>query len=240
MRLRHWSSALTLVVCLFSPFAAFSQTPTVSSLTLSQSSVSSGDGVLGVVSLSGPAPTGGAPVALASSDRSAATVPATITVPAGATAAGFTVRALTVAVAEAVTVTAVYNATNHTAPLDVTPSPTLSGLTLAAPSALSATTVTATVRLNAPAPAGGAAVALTSSDTGVATVPASITVAFNATTATFTVTAKTVVSASSAAITATRNGVSRQVSVRVTPTVAAALLSLNPVSVVSAGHRRPP
>jgi hypothetical protein len=67
---------------------------------------------------------------------------------------------------------------------------------------------TATVRLNGPAPAGGAVVTLSSSATAAASVPSSVTVAANATTATFTVTSYAVTATTSAAISATYNATS--------------------------------
>ncbi|MGO9270375.1 MAG: choice-of-anchor D domain-containing protein [Terriglobia bacterium] len=65
---------------------------------------------------------------------------------------------------------------------------------------------TGTVKLSSPAPAGGALVSLASSNAGVATVPASITVAAGATSATFSVTTMAVATATTVAITATYDG----------------------------------
>ena len=64
-------------------------------------------------------------------------------------------------------------------------------------------TATGTLTLNGPAPAGGALVHLSSSNTAVATVPASVTVATGAKTATFTVTSSAVAISSTATITGT-------------------------------------
>jgi hypothetical protein len=61
------------------------------SLALSPSTVTGGTPVTGTVTISGTAPTGGAIVDLASHDTTVATVPATVTVPAGASSATFTV-----------------------------------------------------------------------------------------------------------------------------------------------------
>ena len=61
--------------------------------------------------------------------------------------------------------------------------------------------------LGAAAPAGGAVVTLTSSNINAATVPASVTVAANATTATFAITTKAVTAVTAVTITATYNGV---------------------------------
>jgi hypothetical protein len=64
---------------------------TLSSLAVSPSCVRGGTSATGFVSLSGPAPTGGAVVTLFSNKTAVATVPASVTVPAGAMSASFTV-----------------------------------------------------------------------------------------------------------------------------------------------------
>src|SRR5262249_57210333 len=66
-----------------------------------------------------------------------------------------------------------------------------------------------TVTLNRAAPAGGAVVTLASSNTNVATVPASVTVAAGGTTKTFAITTSAVNAATAVTITATYNGVAR-------------------------------
>jgi hypothetical protein len=63
-----------------------------------------------------------------------------------------------------------------------------------------------TVTLNAPAPSGGAVVTLSSSNTAVATVPPSVTVAAGNTTATFSVTTVSVSSTASSNISGTYGG----------------------------------
>jgi len=94
---------------------------------------------------------------------------------------------------------------------------------------------TGTVTLNAAAPAGGVVVSLSSSNTSAATIPPSVMVAANATSATFTVTSNTVTSSATSVITATLNG-----SVTATLTVVPAAtglssLTLNPTTVVGGG-----
>jgi hypothetical protein len=64
--------------------------PSATALTLSPSTVTSGASSTGTVTLSGAAPTGGLAVSLASSSA-VASVPASVTVPGGATSASFTV-----------------------------------------------------------------------------------------------------------------------------------------------------
>jgi hypothetical protein len=70
--------------------------------------------------LSAAAPSGGTVVSLVSGDTSVATVPASVTVPAGATSATFTVTTAVVAVDKIVTLTAITNNTGRTADLTVT------------------------------------------------------------------------------------------------------------------------
>ena len=102
------SNAATLTVT--APF------PTVSSLTLSPTSVIGGTSSTGTVTLSGPAPAGGAQVAL-SSNNSAASVPSSVIVPAGASSASFRVNTSVVLVSTTATISASYNSTSRTATL---------------------------------------------------------------------------------------------------------------------------
>src|SRR5450631_2721955 len=81
---------LPILVLAFAPAA---RAQNLVSLTLNQTSVVGGSGATATVSLSGAAPAGGRSVSLASSDTLRATVPASITVAAGAQVATFTVTA---------------------------------------------------------------------------------------------------------------------------------------------------
>ena len=126
-------------------------------------------------------------VALASSNTNAATVPASVTVAAGATTATFTVASKTVTAATAVTITATYNGTAKTATLTVNPVGTLLSLTFNPATVIYGANSTGTVTLTSAAPAGGAVVALTATNTSGFTVPASVTVPVGATTAQFIV-----------------------------------------------------
>ena len=93
--------------------------PTVSSLQLNPTSVVGGtQSSTGTVTLSGPAPTGGAQVQLSSSNR-AASVPSSVTVPAGATRATFTVNTSIVLVTTSANISASYNGTTRTATLTI-------------------------------------------------------------------------------------------------------------------------
>ncbi|PYT29131.1 MAG: hypothetical protein DMG57_12610, partial [Acidobacteria bacterium] len=137
----------------------------LSSLTLNPTSVVGGvQSSTGTVTLSGPAPAGGAQVTLSSSNIAAANVPSNgVTVPAGAISATFTVTTSAVAASTPVTISASYGGVSKTAALTVTPSgpPPLSSLTLNPTSVVGgAQSSTGTVTLSEPAPAGGAQVTL--------------------------------------------------------------------------------
>src|SRR4029077_11665986 len=213
----------------------------LSSLTLSPTSVIGGtQSSTGTVTLSGPAPSGGAQVALSSSNTAAARVPSSVTVAAGGTSATFTVSTSAVTASTAVTISAAYGGVTRAASITVAPAPppavTLSSLTLSPTSVIGGTqSSTGTVTLSGAAPAGGAQVALSSSNTAAARVPSSVTVAAGATSATFTVSTSAVAASTTVTISAAYGGATRSVSLTVTPapppppTVSS--LTLNPENV---------
>jgi len=163
----------------------------LSSLGLNPSTVTGGQAVTGTVSLTGPAPSGGALVNLSSANP-AATVPSSVTVPFNSASANFTVNTTSVSSATAGNITAVYAAVSKSATLTVNaPAPAvLSSLTLNPSSVVGGSTSVGTVTLTKPAPASGAIVALTANKT-VATVPASVNIAPGASSATFNIVTKT-------------------------------------------------
>jgi subtilisin family serine protease len=193
--------------------------PTLSSLTLNPTSVTGGaQSSTGTVSLSGPAPTGGAQVLL-SSDHTAASVPASVTVAAGASSANFMVSTSPVTVSTPVNISASYAGVTKTATLTVMPAqtaPTLSSLTLNPTSVTGGSSSTGTVTLSGPAPSGGAQVLL-SSDNGAASVPSTVTLAAGASSATFTVSTSAVTVSTPANISASYAGVTKTAPLTVTP-----------------------
>lgn len=93
-----------------------------------------------------------------------------------------------------------------------TPTPTnitLSSLTLNPTTVIGGSSSPGTVTLSGAAPAGGALVTLASSDSAVATVPTSVTVAAGATSASFTIGTNLVTATSSATISAAYGGVTK-------------------------------
>jgi len=201
---------------------------TASSLTLNPTSVTGGANSTGTVTLSAAAPTGGAAVSLQSSNTAAAVVPASVNVPAGSTSATFTITTSTVTAGTSVTITATLGV-SRTATLVVNP-PVLSTLTRTPTSVVGGNNSTGTVTLTGKAPAGGAVVTLSSSNTAAAVVPASVTVAAGATSATFTITTNGVATSTSSTITAVYGGVTRTTTLTVT-VASLTSLTLNPTSV---------
>ena len=93
--------------------------PIVASLTLNPTSVVGGvQFSTGTVTLSGPAPAGGAQVMLSSSNG-AASVPSIVTIPAGSVSATFTVSTSIVVISTSATISASYNNTIKSATLTV-------------------------------------------------------------------------------------------------------------------------
>jgi hypothetical protein len=181
--------------------------------------VPGGTNSTGTVQLNSPAPAGGITATLSTSNL-IATPPPIVTIPAGQTSANFTVTTSTVTSDTVVTISAIVGSTSKSANLTVTKgggAAALSSITLNPTTVVGGGTSQATVTLTAAAPSGGAVISLSSSNTSVATVPATVTIAAGKTSANVTVTSKAVTSTSSATITATYNSVSRNAVLTVTP-----------------------
>ena len=166
------------------------------------------------VTLNVPAASAGFAVGLAS-NNSSVTVPASVTVAAGATTGSFTATATAVSTAQTATLTASAGGVAETFALQLnassqggTSSPVLSGLSCNSSSMTSAGSDSCTVTLNAAAANGGFAVSLSSNNSAV-TVPASVTVAAGATTGGFTATVITVSTTQTATLTASAGGVAQ-------------------------------
>ena len=88
-------------------------------LTLLPSSIGGGNTATGQVTLTNPAPAGGIFVSLSSHNLNMATVPATVTVPGGATSATFPVTTLPIEFTSGTTITAFYGETSKSATLRI-------------------------------------------------------------------------------------------------------------------------
>lgn len=100
-------------------------TVSLSSLTLNPTTVIGGRPAGGTVILTGPAPSGGAAIKLASSNGAIASVPLTVTVAAGANSAGFTINTNQVSAITSVKISGTYGGLTKSAVLTINPLDTI-------------------------------------------------------------------------------------------------------------------
>ncbi len=155
--------------------------PQLQSFTLSSSTVIAGSSFTATVALSKAAPAGGAAVALESSSPEVVAVPASVYIPAGQTAAAVNLQAASVTSAATVVLTAALNGSSRSATVQVQPAsagpekPRLRSISATPRQVKPGGKLQVTVRLESPAPAGGAAVSLSSSKSSVK-LPASLVI----------------------------------------------------------------
>jgi RHS repeat-associated protein len=182
------------------------------SLDVDPASVKGGSLTTGTAVLNGHAPPGGASVLLVSDNPVVAAVPASVTVPAGATSANFPVTTSAVAALTCVTVSGAYGGVNRSAGVTLLPTsspPALVSLNLSPENVIPGSPSTGTVTLSAAAPAEGIVVSLASSRPMFASVPSSIMVPAGATMATFNVSTAPFLVPKMVTISATYNGVEK-------------------------------
>ena len=190
--------------------------PALSALSVSPASFPGGCKTSsGKVTLTAPAPAGGAVVSLANTNP-AAGVPASVTVPAGATTAKFTITGVTVTANQTGTVTATYGGVSKGAAVTVRPIGVAS-VSISPNPVVGPSSATGTVTLECPAAPGNIVVTLTSGNPAVANVVPSIRVPAGATTAPFHVSTSDLSVVSYANIRATANGVWKAVRLQVNP-----------------------
>ena len=113
----------------FTAQAPSTTTPaSLSAVSVSPTSVVGGTTSQGTITLTGAAPSGGAVVTLSSANTSVVSVPASVTVAAGASSATFNVNTSAVTANTSVTITATYGGVSRTTTLTVTPASTTSPL----------------------------------------------------------------------------------------------------------------
>lgn len=191
----------------------------LSQVTVAPTSVIGGSAnATGTVKLTAAA-TGPFSVSLSSSDPSAATVPASLSVATGSDTATFTITSKAVTAPKNVSITATANGISKTASLTVNPSPVPAVAAVSVdPARLDGgQAATGTVTLDR-AGTSGVTVTLASNMPAAVSVPASVTVPAGQTSATFAVGTATVPVDSRATITATSVGGSRTATVTVLTT----------------------
>ncbi|MBZ5634643.1 MAG: hypothetical protein LAO55_16090, partial [Acidobacteriia bacterium] len=183
------------------------------------------------VTLTGAAPSGGLLVTL-SSNNANATVPANVTVGAGATTAGFTATVLSVITNQSALITATSGGQSQSFTLNLVAPAQLSSVSCAPGVLGTGQTTTCTVTLSA-FPTGTVTVNLSSSS-GLLPVPASVSIS-GSTTKTFTATAGTISSNSSATITASYSGQTRTATVNLNAAVVVSSVNCTPGTVNAPG-----
>jgi hypothetical protein len=190
--------------------------PSVSSVTITPNPVRGGNSATGKVTLSSIAPADGIVVDLNSTDTGVAQVPAQVTVPGSASSVNFSLTTEGVATQTIVNISARYNGSEKSRALTVNPA-VLKTLTLDPATIQGGSQGFATIELNGKAPAGGLEVTLTSSNTAVARVPATVTVPAGSSTATFQISTSAVRASVNVTIRASVNGSVLTKTLRVTP-----------------------
>ena len=201
---------------------------TLTSIALAPPQVVGGVNSVGTVTLGSVSVAGGTVIGLTSSDPSV-TVPASVTVPGGATSATFTIATTPIQQTLTSTITASQGTVSKTATLTVL-QPALTTISVSPNAVVGGVSSTGTVVLSGAAPQGGEVVAL-SSNSGSASVLASVTVPAGSKSATFTVLTKSVTSDTNVSIT----GILGTVSLSATLTVQKpylASVSIAPSSII--------
>ena len=182
---------------------------TLSSLQCTPAILGSGGISTCTLTLSGPAPSGGA-VILLSSNQAVLTVPTSATVPSGATTITFQAQAGTVSSALNAVVTATYNGISQTATIQLLTQESVSALVCSPAALTSLVSTTCTVALTF-APTAGTQVAL-SSNNPILTVPVNVTVPAGSTSVSFVGQVGQITANQIASITASLSGTSQSAS----------------------------
>jgi hypothetical protein len=171
----------------------------------------------GTVILNGPAPSGGVAVSLTSGNTSLATVPASVTVPAGQNSVNFTANTQPVSQITSVPITASARGTTVAASLFIVIARTITSVTFTPATVVGPASVTGRVTFTSASPDDSSLVTLMSSNSVLATVPFSIIVPQGQTSATFPVNVAQVTATASVQITATFENVARSGTLTITP-----------------------
>jgi len=217
--------------------------PIISNFALARSVAPGGLGttVNGTVTLSGPAPAEGAEVTVTLENTliaefAGAANPSQIVIqiPGGANTGTFTVATKPVTAGQSVGLRAIYNGAQQTTSLTVVP--WLSQIAISPNALVGGYNTTVRVTLFEPAPAGGAEVALSSSDPSRFAVPATTTVPAGQQTVALVLPTQIVQTKGSADVTATLLGVSRTATITTDPfLVSLTGLTVNPSTIGAGG-----
>src|SRR6185312_5304553 len=207
--------------------------PDLASVSVLPTTVPNNGSAVGTVTLTGPAPTGGAVVQLWT-NGSPAFVPASVTVPAGSASATFAVTTSYTTTTTQGTITAFLNGKSVTTNVTVIPA-ALASVSMLAPTALGGTAAQGAVNLTSPAPTGGVNVELWTNGSPGYVKQTSITIPAGSTEGHFDFQTDVVASPQVSTITAFLNGQSVTTTVIVMPPITMASVSVSPSSVPGSG-----
>ena len=189
------------------------EAPVLHAFTLSPTNVIGGAAVTGTVTLDSPAPDGGMTI-FVSSKSTAASIPVSVTVPAGMTSATFEITTGGVSSGQEATVLAKLGTVTKSASLTIKAS-TISTFTLNPASVAGGSPTTGTLTLDGPAPTSGALVRLSTS-AKASDPPSTVLIPAGQTSITFTITTATVKTQTTVHITASLDGASKSVNLTIT------------------------
>ena len=209
-------------------------TPKLSGFTIAPNSVIGGANSIGTVTLTGAA--GGTGFVVHVSDTSpTTTMPGSVTVPAGATTATFTINTAAVTVIKNIPVTATDGTVTKSANLQVVPQPSLTNFTVAPDSVIGGNSSIGTVSINTLAPTGGFVVHVSDASPST-TMPGSVTIPEGASSATFTITTSAVTVIKNIPVTATDGTVSKSANLQLVPQPALTNFTIAPASVIGGAN----
>ena len=185
-------------------------TVTVAALQCATSSLVPAISTVCTVTLSQAAPIGGSAVTITGGIPNALTVPASVTVLAGATTGTFTATAGSVTTNQTATLTAALNGSSKSYSITVVAPVLVSSFQCGSSSLTPNASTTCTITLNQPATSGGVIVTILGGIANVLAVPALVTVPAGATTATFTASTGAFSTGQTTTITAVLNWYSQQ------------------------------
>src|SRR5262245_53003054 len=195
----------------------------LSSLTLASARILGEGSTTGTVTLTSPAPPGGAVVRLNGSMEGQVVTPPNVTVPQGSLSANFTITAPQVNAPRYVLIQGSYGTSGGTQAklLEVDPGPPGAPVLLAFdanPTGLiGGASIRGTVGLVMLAPAGGGAVTLTSDNPSLVQVPATVVLPAGNSASSFTITTSPVSLGTTVRVNATAGGVTRSVFINLAP-----------------------
>jgi hypothetical protein len=210
---------------------------TPNNVTFSPEGVTGGDPTTGTVFLTGPAPSGGATVSLFSANPNRVQVPASVTVPAGATSANFPVTTVATSFQWPITVAAVLGTAQASGQVlvDTAGGATLQSFTISPNSVVAGTYATGTITMSGPVTGSfNAPISLNSSDPSVVGVVPEVDVPVGSSSATFQLFGQDLARKTTVTITASFDKVVKSANITITPNsdplISSLSFSPNPVT----------